>query len=76
MPVAPAWASAGSVPPSGSRIAVVGAGIAGLSTAWLLADKYRVTLFEAGDYFGGHSNTVDVTLEGLTHPVDTGFTTI
>ena len=73
MPVAPAWASAGSVPPSGSRIAVVGAGIAGLSTAWLLADKYRVTLFEAGDYFGGHSNTVDVTLEGLTHPVDTGF---
>lgn len=57
----------------GSRIAVVGAGIAGLSTAWLLSDKYRVTLFEAGDYFGGHSNTVDVTLEGLTHPVDTGF---
>jgi len=60
-------------PAPGSRVAVVGAGIAGLSTAWLLADKYRVTLFEAGDYFGGHSNTVDVTLEGVTHPVDTGF---
>ena len=60
-------------PASGSRVAVVGAGIAGLATAWLLADKYRVTLFEAGDYFGGHSNTVDVTLEGVTHPVDTGF---
>ena len=60
-------------PAPGGRIAVVGAGIAGLSTAWLLADKYRVTLFEAGDYFGGHSNTVDVTLEGFTHPVDTGF---
>ena len=57
----------------GRRIAVVGSGIAGLSTAWLLADQYRVTLFEAGDYFGGHSNTVDVTLEGCTHPVDTGF---
>jgi predicted NAD/FAD-binding protein len=55
------------------RIAVVGSGIAGLSAAWLLADQYRVTLFEAGDYFGGHSNTVDVTLEGVTHPVDTGF---
>ncbi len=59
--------------PPGSRVAVVGAGIAGLSAAWLLADKYRVTLFEAANYFGGHSNTVDVTLEGVTHPVDTGF---
>lgn len=57
----------------GRRIAVVGSGIAGLSAAWLLAEQYRVTLFEAGDYFGGHSNTVDVTLEGVTHPVDTGF---
>jgi predicted NAD/FAD-binding protein len=66
-------ATATASPAAGSRVAVVGAGIAGLATAWLLADKYRVTLFEAGDYFGGHSNTVDVTLEGLTHPVDTGF---
>lgn len=58
---------------SGKRIAVVGAGIAGLSTAWLLSRRYEVTLFEAGDYLGGHTNTVDVTLEGKTHPVDTGF---
>ena len=57
----------------GRRIAVVGSGIAGLSAAWLLAQKYQVTLFEAGNYFGGHSNTVNVTLEGVTHPVDTGF---
>ena len=62
-----------TAPAEARRIAVVGSGIAGLSTAWLLADQYRVTLFEAGDYFGGHSNTVDVTLEGVTHPVDTGF---
>lgn len=58
---------------AGSRIAVIGAGIAGLSSAWLLSDRYKVTLFESASYFGGHSNTVDVTLEGITHPVDTGF---
>ena len=56
-----------------SRVAVIGSGIAGLTCGWLLSERYNVTLFEAGDYFGGHSNTVDVTLEGITHPVDTGF---
>ena len=55
------------------RIAVVGAGISGLATAWLLGRDHAVTLFEAGDYLGGHSNTVDVTLDGHTCPVDTGF---
>lgn len=62
-----------SMPTSGSRIAVVGSGIAGLSAAWLLSGQHQVTLYESGSYFGGHSNTVDVTLEGMTYPVDTGF---
>lgn len=55
------------------RIAVVGAGISGLASAWLLSRRYDVTLFEAGNYLGGHTNTVDVTVDGLSHPVDTGF---
>ncbi|MBC7416264.1 MAG: FAD-dependent oxidoreductase [Herminiimonas sp.] len=56
------------------KIAVVGAGIAGLSCAYRLALAGReVTLFEANDYFGGHTHTVDVTLDGITHGVDTGF---
>ncbi|MFO1339806.1 MAG: FAD-dependent oxidoreductase [Burkholderiaceae bacterium] len=58
------------------RVAVVGSGIAGLSAAWHLAtspDAPRVTLFEADDRFGGHAHTVDLTLDGVRHGVDTGF---
>lgn len=55
------------------RVAVIGSGISGLSVAHALANEARVTLFEAGAYFGGHTHTVDVTLEGQTHGVDTGF---
>lgn len=61
---------------SGARpleIAVVGSGISGLSAAWLLSKSHNVTLYEADDRLGGHSNTVDVV--GFTDPVpvDTGF---
>jgi predicted NAD/FAD-binding protein len=59
------------------RIAIVGSGISGLSAAHHLHGEADITLFEAGDYFGGHTHTVDVTLptrKGLqTHGVDTGF---
>ncbi len=61
------------------KIAVVGAGISGLSCAWLLS-KYsslasapQVTLFEKNDYLGGHTNTIDVHVDGKSFPVDTGF---
>ena len=59
------------------RIAIVGSGISGLATAHALQGKASITLFEAADYFGGHTHTVDVTLPGteglVTHGVDTGF---
>jgi uncharacterized protein len=60
------------------RVAVVGSGIAGLATAHALRHQARVTLFEAGSHFGGHTHTVDITLKGphgqpITHGVDTGF---
>jgi predicted NAD/FAD-binding protein len=59
------------------RIAIVGSGISGLAAAHALHGKASITLFEAADYFGGHTHTVDVSLPGaggtITHGVDTGF---
>ena len=55
------------------RIAVVGAGIAGLGAAWTLARPHDVTVFDANDYLGGHSNTVDADFGDVSIPVDTGF---
>jgi predicted NAD/FAD-binding protein len=55
------------------RIAVIGAGISGLASAYLLASRHAVTLYESQPTLGGHSNTVDVTVGDQTHPVDTGF---
>ncbi|TSE35425.1 NAD(P)/FAD-dependent oxidoreductase [Tepidimonas charontis] len=60
------------------KIAIVGSGIAGLGVAHRLRGHAHLTLFEANDYFGGHTHTVGVTLPGahgqsITHGVDTGF---
>ncbi len=51
------------------RIAIIGSGIAGLGSAWLLASDYDVTVFEADERAGGHTHTV---MHG-EQPVDTGF---
>ncbi len=55
------------------RVAVIGAGISGNLVARLLCDEYEVHVFEAGNYAGGHANTVDVELSGRPYSVDTGF---
>ena len=59
------------------KVAIVGSGISGLAAAHALRGKVELTLLEAGDYFGGHTHTVDVTLPTpkgpVTHGVDTGF---
>jgi len=55
------------------RIAVIGSGIAGLASSWLLARAHEVTLFEANDYVGGHTHTHEIELGGRHYAVDTGF---
>jgi predicted NAD/FAD-binding protein len=55
------------------RVAVVGAGISGLTVAHLLHPRHDITVFEAGSYAGGHTNTVRVDLPDETLDVDTGF---
>ena len=55
------------------RIAVVGAGIAGLAAAWTLHRRHDVMLFEAEPRPGGHANTVEIDHGGRTIAVDTGF---
>jgi predicted NAD/FAD-binding protein len=55
------------------RIAIVGAGISGLTAAHLLHRQHEITVFEAAGYAGGHTNTIRVDTKDETHHVDTGF---
>ena len=55
------------------KIAIIGGGISGLTTAHLLCGEHEITLFEANDYPGGHTNTLDVSHDGKNYAVDTGF---
>ena len=55
------------------RIAIIGTGISGLTSAYLLSEDHEVVVYEANSYIGGHTNTVDVSLNGQQYAVDTGF---
>lgn len=56
------------------NIAVIGSGISGICTAYLLQNRHQVTLFEKEDYFGGHTHTIEIP-DGpdAGTPVDTGI---
>lgn len=55
------------------KIAIIGTGISGMLAAYLLHRDHEITVFDAADYIGGHTNTIHVRLDGLTYAVDTGF---
>ena len=64
-----AYHSAGDV----MKIAIVGTGIAGNVAAYKLRQDHEITVFESGEYVGGHTNTVDVHEGDQDYAVDTGF---
>ena len=56
------------------KIAVIGSGISGISAAYYLNKlKYDVAIYESNDYFGGHTNTQELEIDGVKATVDTGF---
>ena len=55
------------------RIAIVGSGISGLTSGYLLSRKHDITVYEANDYLGGHTATVNVKIDDVELPIDTGF---
>ena len=55
------------------RIAIIGAGISGLSTAYHLHKEYEVTVFEKNNYFGGHTDTHPLNIDSKQVNIDSGF---
>lgn len=55
------------------KIAIIGSGISGLTSAWLLNRNHDITVFESESWVGGHTHTVNVSVNGKSHAIDTGF---
>ena len=55
------------------KIAIIGSGISGLTSAYLLNRNHDITVFEANDYIGGHTHTHNIKINDKEYAVDTGF---
>ncbi|MEB0205476.1 NAD(P)/FAD-dependent oxidoreductase [Pseudomonas sp. CCC3.1] len=55
------------------KIAIIGSGISGLTCGYLLHKEHDIHVFEASDWVGGHTHTVNVTVKGQRYAIDTGF---
>ena len=55
------------------KIAVIGSGISGMTSAYVLSRQHEVVVYEAADRLGGHTATIDVTHKGVDYQIDTGF---
>ena len=55
------------------RVAIVGSGISGLTVAYRLHPQVEIDVFEQNDWIGGHTHTVDISVDGASYAVDTGF---
>lgn len=55
------------------KIAIIGSGISGLTCGYLLHKEHDISVFEASDWVGGHTHTVNVSVKGQAYAVDTGF---
>ena len=55
------------------RIAIIGAGVSGLTIGYMLNKKHDITIYEKNNYVGGHINTIDVIDEKRNLSIDTGF---
>ena len=55
------------------KIAIIGSGISGMTSAYYLHSHHDITLYEANSYLGGHTNTIDVEMDGQHYAIDTGF---
>ncbi|MGO1296198.1 MAG: NAD(P)/FAD-dependent oxidoreductase [Vibrio sp.] len=55
------------------KVAIIGSGISGLTTAYYLHSQHDIIVYEANDYIGGHTATVDVNLAEASYAIDTGF---
>ena len=55
------------------KIAIIGAGISGLTAAYYLQQKHDLTVYESAQRIGGHTATVDVDWQGREYAIDTGF---